>query len=214
MEDPTARNGRKAAGRRLASLIIIPPPSYPNGALVNLAPNSWSDILNAHLVAPFGTVHAFLPLLSSQGSSLLFLTPSIIPSLAVPSHSPESVINGGLDKYISTLRREMSSINTVQLKLGLFDYSRFKEEEKQIVSAQKDVHVGPSDIAKTEKQGSSLRELHNEVFDAIVRGRARNGTIFVGQGSRFYQHVGNWMSFRYIDWLSTISHGNNLSQTG
>ena len=42
-------------------------------------------------------------------------------------------------------------------------------------------------------KGQSLRELHNGIFDAMVRGKGRNGTIFVGRGARSYDLVGRWI---------------------
>ena len=119
---------------------------------------------------------------------------------------------GGFDKYISTIRREMSSLNTVQLKLGLFEYGTFVEGGKQMVPSKGSAGVGLPDSAKARKHGSPLRELHNEVFDSIVRGKGRNSTMFVGQGSRLYQNIGSWVPFRYIEWLSTISPSSDLLQ--
>lgn len=50
-------------------------------------------------------------------------------------------------------------------------------------------------------KGQSLRELHNGVFDAIVRGKGRNGTIFVGRGARSYDLVGKWVPDGIVGWM-------------
>lgn len=48
-------------------------------------------------------------------------------------------------------------------------------------------------------KGSSLRELHLEVFDAIVG--KRTGTVFVGKGSRVYDIVGQWVPEGMVGWM-------------
>ena len=53
--------------------------------------------------------------------------------------------------------------------------------------------------------GSSLRELHNGVFDAIVRGKGRNGTMFLGRGSRTYDLVGKWVPNSVVGWMMGMS---------
>ena len=51
------------------------------------------------------------------------------------------------------------------------------------------------------RTGSSLRELHNCVFDIIARGKGRNGTVFVGQGSWIYDVVGKWVPSGVVGWM-------------
>ena len=56
--------------------------------------------------------------------------------------------------------------------------------------------VSPKDIT-----GTSLKELHNNVFDAIVRGKGRNGTVFVGQGARMYGLIGKLVPDGIVSWM-------------
>lgn len=195
----------------LSALVLVPGPALPSKTVTSLSPSDWSDTLNTRLLAPFATIHAFMPLLTSQKSTVLFLTPSITSSLTLPSHAAESVTAGGLEQYISTLRKESQGqdINVVQFKLGNFDYGLAVEDaEQQMVISQ---HFSVADAARQrlEKQGlvkkapkeTSLRELHNNIFDAIVRGKGRNGTIFVGSGSRTYDLVGKWVPSGIVGWL-------------
>ena len=160
-------------------------------------------------MAPFTTLYAFLPLLISQQSSLLFLNPSIVPSLTPPSHAAESVLGGALNQYISTLRREVQvqGINVVQFQLGHFDYGAILADSQQLVPSQ----LSPrAEFTRRRLEqyglerpgkGKSLRELHNGVFDAMMRGRGRNGTIFVGRGARSYDLVGKWIPNGIVGWM-------------
>ena len=111
---------------------------------------------------------------------------------------------GALERYISTLRRELSSVNVVQLKLGLFNYGHFADERKQVILAQNPPSSALSESKREERLGSPLRTLHNNVFDCIVRGKARNGTVFVGQGSRVYDLVGTWMPLSLVNLMVNL----------
>lgn len=50
-------------------------------------------------------------------------------------------------------------------------------------------------------KGSSLRELQNGVFDAIVRGKGKGGTVFVGSGSWMYNFVGRCVPGGVVGWM-------------
>ncbi|CAD6564507.1 MAG: hypothetical protein ASARMPREDX12_002694 [Alectoria sarmentosa] len=193
----------------LNSLVLLPAVTIPVSPITSLSPPDWSDILNTHLVAPFTTLHAFLPLLVSQKSSLLFLNPLIVPSLTPSSHAAESVIGGALNQYISTLRREVQvqGVNVVQFRLGHFDFGPTLSDNQQLVPSQ---YSSRAEFARrrleqkgVEKpmKGQSLRELHNGIFDAMVRGKGRNGTIFVGRGARIYDLVGKWAPDGIVGWM-------------
>ena len=51
-------------------------------------------------------------------------------------------------------------------------------------------------------KGSSLRELNNAVFDAMVRGKG--GVIRVGMGSRVYGFVGRWVPRGLVGWMMGV----------
>ena len=119
-----------------------------------------------------------------------------------------------MDAYISTLRKEIPTkdLNIVQLKLGSFDYGTTYAIEGQVLARAE--HPGWDAAArakylkdmlgkmKTAKaNGSSLRELHNTVFDSITRSKGRGGTIFVGRGARTYNFVGKWVPGTLVGWM-------------
>ena len=196
---------------RLSAIIVAPGPTLPPRSIASMSPSSWSDTLNTRLLAPFTTLHAFLPLAISQKSSVLFLTPSVIPSLTLPSHAAESVVAGGLQNYVSTLRKEVQDqdVNVVQFRLGQFDYGLFVEDDQQqlmlsqhlIAAEAAKQRLDEKAHSKSPAKGTSLRQLHNDVFDAVVRGKGKNGTIFVGRGSRAYDLVGNWVPDGIVGWM-------------
>ena len=56
-------------------------------------------------------------------------------------------------------------------------------------------------LLKEQPKGTSLRQLHNNVFDAIVREKGKNGTVFVGQGARVYDIVGKLVPGGIVGWM-------------
>lgn len=52
-------------------------------------------------------------------------------------------------------------------------------------------------------KGSSLRELHNGVFDALTVARPRN-VWHVGNGSLVYDVVGKWVPAGVVGWMLGI----------
>lgn len=196
----------------LASFILLPQMSSPPPPqnIAEISADSWSDSLTTNLLSPFTLMQAFLPLIISQKSSILFITPNNIPSLSPPSHALDNVIAGGMDKYISTIRKELSQssgdTSIVQLKLGAFDNASDRDAFKLAVALRHDNHdedssnsVSPAEADQRRIRGTPLRELHLEVFDAIVG--KRKGTVYVGRGSRTYDLLGKAMPDGLVGWM-------------
>ena len=77
------------------------------------------------------------------------------------------------------------------------------KEKNQLVLAQ---GLSRADLTRTRLgesivKGSPLRELHNAIFDAVVRGKGKGTTLFVGRGSRLYYVVGNWAPAGIVGWM-------------
>jgi hypothetical protein len=51
-------------------------------------------------------------------------------------------------------------------------------------------------------KGSSLRELNNAVFDALVSGKG--GVVRVGMGSNLYGFVGRWVPSGLVGWMMGV----------
>ncbi|KAL9099587.1 MAG: hypothetical protein Q9163_004931 [Psora crenata] len=193
----------------LTAFLLLPPPSYPTGTIANISSPDWAEVLNNNIIAPFATLHAFLPLLTSQQSNLIFLTSVINHSLTPASHAPESIVGGALQQYVFTLRKELSTINIVQIQLGHFDFSPSTGDHQQLVRSQDTLRAELTRhrLGERSRKGSPLRELHNRVFDAIVRGKGRGGTVFVGRGSRTYYLVGKWVPPSIVGWMLGMNRG-------
>lgn len=157
--------------------------------------------------------------MTAHKPSILFLTPSIIPSLKPPLYGLDNVTAGAMQSYISTFRKEVASqdINVVNFKLGTFNEEDHSPENKALVLLRSNAKTNASrstrsasakksddiDISLPGEEGGghlpalparpALRELHNSVFDAIANGKGRGGTVFVGQGSRTYDWVARWV---------------------
>ncbi|KAL9602183.1 MAG: hypothetical protein Q9219_002047 [cf. Caloplaca sp. 3 TL-2023] len=205
----------------LASFILLPQaPSPPQTqAIASLSVDSWSDTLTTHLLSPFALLQAFLPLITSHKASVLFLTPTNTASLSPPSHALENVVAGGMQKYIATLRKELPSpedVSIVQIKLGAFDDASDRDAFKMAIALRHenqpddDNSNNPSTVSATDPErskvrGTPLRELHLEVFDAIV-GR-RRGTVFVGRGSRTYDTLGKVVPEGLVGWMLGLKTG-------
>ena len=207
----------------LASFIVLPSRAASTGLISNIHPVTWSETLNSQLIAPITMLHAFFPLLTTHKSSLLFLTPSIVPSLTPPLYGLENVAVAGMQALIKTLRKEVASkdVNVVQFRLGTFDYpglapsgrslipireyngssmrgeENLREESARGKYAREDATASSRNI-----KGSPLRELHFGVFDAIVGDRGRGGTIFVGKGSRAYDYISRFVPETIIGWMT------------
>lgn len=203
--------------------MILPASPLSPASIAALHPLAWSDTVTTHLLAPFTTIHAFFPLLSAHKPSVLFLTPSIIPSLTPPSHGLDNVTAGAMQSYISTLRKEVlhQGIDIIHFKLGTFDYRDDTRgyadgmvDRALVLRAIRDrmpeaggkgpavaTRVPVKGNKETTIRGSSMRELHDSIFDVIARGKGRGGTVYVGQGSRTYDLVSRWVPGSLIGWI-------------
>ncbi|KAE8451030.1 hypothetical protein EG329_004702 [Mollisiaceae sp. DMI_Dod_QoI] len=158
--------------------------------------------------------------------SVLLLTPSIISSLSPSFHLPESMINQALTSFTHVLTSELSPLNipVTHLHLGTFDLGSFSPHNKALVTTTQSQRAEtlkwdePSHqayarnyVAVSSKgaggvgavgKGSSLRELNNAVFDAMISGRSR--TVRVGMGSRTYGFVGRWLPRGLVGWMMGV----------
>jgi NAD(P)-dependent dehydrogenase (short-subunit alcohol dehydrogenase family) len=215
-----------------AGLILAPDLLYPAGPIEALAPELWSDALNAKVLTTVEVVQAFLPSVCEFNARILVLTPNVVASLRPAFHGMESTIVGALEGFTTTLRRELSTLNisVCQLKLGNFDFGGLGARNNiQPVSATRTYgwlpnirllyaqnFISQGRIAEgrglfgetgSTAKGSSPRELHNAVFDALVQRKPRN-VWRVGRGSLAYDIVGNWVPTGIVAWvlgLRTVS---------
>ena len=198
-----------------------------------ISPERWSDVLNVMVLATVATTQALLRLLhTSRDARVLFLTPSIVSSLAPPFRSPEATVGAALDAFTRSVASELATVGTqvTHLKLGAFDVSGVpgaKTHLQTTNAARADVLAWPASaraaygknyIAQSQtaavgaaqsnsgNKGAHLRELHNAVFDALVPsgvGRARR-IVHVGQGSLAYAFIGRWAPAGLVGWMMGV----------
>lgn len=192
---------------RFVSLILLPQtPSPPQSqSIAHISADSWSDAFSIHLLSPFTLLQAFLPLVISHESSVLFLNHTNTPSLSPPLHGEANVVAHALDSYISTFRKEsgaIGNINIVDFKLGALDYESNPDALQMVVASRHDDRRSDSVPEQKQVRGSPFRELHLEVFDAIVG--KRRGTVYVGRGSRTYDILGKVIPQGVAGWMLSL----------
>ncbi|KAI9843395.1 MAG: hypothetical protein M1837_006421 [Sclerophora amabilis] len=218
----------------LVGFILIPDNLYPSGPVETLAPEIWSDALNAKVLAPIAITQAFLRTICDFKPRVLVLTPSIVPSLTPPFHSIESSVVAALGAFTTSLARELGTmaIDVCHFKLGTFDYGGLGRNHHQhsnklqaINGPRADVLSWPataraayaknyftlsasSATATTNinrnNKGSSFRELHNSVFDALTDDGRPPRVWHVGSGSLVYDIVGAWVPAGIVGWMLGI----------
>ena len=208
-----------------AGLVLAPDLAYPSGPIESIAPEQWSDTLNAKVLTTVTVTQAFLPSICEFKARIIVLTPNVVASLQPAFHGMESTVIGALEGFTTTLGRELSTlgINVCHLKLGNFDYGGLgTRNHLQPISASKtntwlpsvrllysQNYVNQSRIAEgqglfgetgSHSRASSPRELHNAVFDSLVERRPRS-VRRVGRGSLAYDIVGNWVPAGVVGWV-------------
>ncbi|KAK5088065.1 hypothetical protein LTR05_002281 [Lithohypha guttulata] len=228
---PRVSLGSKPYEHSLAGIILFPGCSgYPVGPFALLHPSDVVDSVNTRLLQPLLTAQQFLPLLarhsydSKAPTSIVIAYPSIPQALNPPAELTSTLVSTSLSALAASLRREItvSSANIVvsELKLGNFDlgstYSRtfnrdiYPESGHEHSQALTHWHSSQRAAAQRSRfgqskstRGSSAREFHNAVFDALAppsRYKAfnrwewgfskRSSVVFVGSGARVYDLCG------------------------
>lgn len=234
-------------GFNLAGIVILPGSSgYPSGPLATLPPSDVVDTINTRVLAPILTVQQFLPLLANNSreakspAAIILAYPSISRSLTPPNAIAEIVASSALSSLVSSLRREVhmsgTNLTLTELKMGNFDLgstpSQPVEEGQGQSSALTHWHSSQRAAAQRSRlgqssliKGSSAREFHNAVFDALTppptfkafgiyqwRGRSRRSTVYVGSGARLYDIVGRVMPAGLVGWM--MGYKRNPQFTG
>ncbi|CAO2656856.1 Nn.00g056590.m01.CDS01 [Neocucurbitaria sp. VM-36] len=215
-----AFSGASPHNLNLRGIILVPDLIYPTGPIETVSPELWSDALNAKVLNTIAVTQALLPTICGFQSRVLMLTPSIIASLRPPFHSVETTIVSALEGFLSSLRAELGTlgIEVVQFHLGTFDLTNVGPKHHLQTKATGSPHAWPTttralyadnfvnqtrvahDRGLLNHTGSSLRELHNAVFDALTQKRPRK-VWRVGRGSVTYDLVGNWAPSGLVGWM-------------
>ncbi|KAF2682513.1 DUF1776-domain-containing protein [Lentithecium fluviatile CBS 122367] len=206
-------------------LVLVPDLMYPSGPIETVSPELWSDALNAKVLNTIAVTQAFLPTVCEFKARVLMCTPSIVSSLRPPFHSVETAIVGALEGFTASLRGELGTlgIDVVSFRLGTFDCTHVGSKQHLQSRAEPNPFLWPSTARKlfaanyvNQRRvaqnrglltpggaGSSLRELHNAIFDALTQKHPRR-VWRVGRGSVAYDLVGNWMPAGLVGWMMGV----------
>ncbi|ORY08856.1 hypothetical protein BCR34DRAFT_569334 [Clohesyomyces aquaticus] len=221
-----AFSGASPHNLHFRGLVLVPSTDFPSGPIETVAPELWSDALNAKVLNTVAVAQAFLPTICEFKARVLVLTPSVVASLQPPFHSVETTIVSALEGFAASLRGELGTlgIDVCQFKLGTFDVSNVggKQQLQSMVGPKTNLwpttaralyaanYVNQSRVGRsrglfnhTSNAGSSLRELHNAVFDALTQKHPRR-VWRVGRGSVTYDLVGNWVPAGLVGWMLGI----------
>lgn len=173
-----------------------------------------------------------------QPPKVLVFTPSIISSINPPFHAPEATVCSALSAFTEVLTAELRPLDipVTHMQLGTFDFAGFVptrnaalgqcpnttgNPQETLVWPDGARHVyGRNFVAQTSSaisgarirgfKGSSLRRLHNSVFD-VIDGSITSDTVRVGLGSSVYGFVGRWAPRGLVSWLMGIRKVDELS---
>ncbi|KAJ4169300.1 hypothetical protein NW754_016334 [Fusarium falciforme] len=168
---------------------------------------------------------------------VLVFTPSIISSINPPFHAPEATVCSALSAFTEVLTAELRPLDipVTHMQLGTFDFSSFVparghgqqgliksgNPESPLVWPEGARHVYAKNfVAQTSSaisggrirglRGSSLRSLHNSVFD-VIDGSIIADSVRVGLGASVYGFVGRWAPRSLVSWMMGIRRVDELS---
>ncbi|KAK4129225.1 DUF1776-domain-containing protein [Parathielavia appendiculata] len=171
---------------------------------------------------------------------VLVFTPSIISSINPPFHAPEATVCSALSAFTEVLTAELRplGIPVTHIQLGTFDFAGFTPaansrllhphgllpapehaEELPWPDSARQAY-GKNFVSQSGSaisagkvrglKGSSLRELHNAVFD-VIDGSITSGTVRVGLGASVYGFVGRWVPRGLVAWMMGIRRVDELA---
>lgn len=202
-------------------LALLPPSDIVDTINTRLV----SPVLTVQQFLPLLANHSTDP---KSPSSVIIAYPSIPHSLSPPCKIPETLVTSSLSALASSLRREIkaakANITVSELKLGNFDMgsvassratptqSVYQAAPQTSTASSALTHWHSSQRAALQRKtlgqrslirGSSAREFHNAVFDALAPPQTfkafgrfewtatrRAEVVFVGSGARVYDVVG------------------------
>ncbi|KND91179.1 hypothetical protein TOPH_04100 [Tolypocladium ophioglossoides CBS 100239] len=164
---------------------------------------------------------------------VLVFTPSIISSINPPFDAPEATVCSALSAFTEVLTAELRPLDipVTHMQLGTFDFSGFVPTRVAVAAAgnPRETLVWPDGarhvygrnfVAQTSSaisggrirglKGSSLRRLHNTVFD-VIDGSITSDSVRVGLGASVYCFVGRWAPRGLVSWMMGIRRVDELS---
>jgi hypothetical protein len=150
---------------------------------------------------------------TQPSSKIIFLTPSIVPSLHPPFHAPSAITHSAVSSLALTLSRELPTIPVVQINVGTFDLTRSPlPPSPPTTTPEGEIASWPAQLrglydkayqkvvekARKQVRGGNVRELHNAVFDVLTMEKApwwrSEARVWgVGSGVGLYAFIGKYV---------------------
>ncbi|POS68652.1 hypothetical protein DHEL01_v212954 [Diaporthe helianthi] len=169
---------------------------------------------------------------------VIVFTPAIMSSINPPFHAPEATVCSALSAFTEVLAGELRplAVPVTHVQLGTFDFSGFTPSAMRshqpsglLTAPPAETLTWPDAARKTYgrnfvntsasaisagrvrgMRGSSLRDLHNVVFD-VIDGSNTSNVVRVGLGADLYGFVGRWVPRHLVQWMMGHRKVNELS---
>lgn len=205
--------GAKSHFLRLSAVVFTPTLYFPLGPIENIPETSWNKMFARLAVyyKLFGS--GLLDLVRDQKSKVVGIIPSIVSTLKMPYHAPETILQNSLKDLFTTLAKEVrgQGISVTQVRLGNLNLSSSRNlpasratrvssiVEAEVRSWSDEMRsVYGSEFQKAQAQSSpiastfktrGLRDLHHLLFDLIFHNGRNPSVVYYGAGARAYDQI-------------------------
>lgn len=203
---------------KLSAVVFTPNLYFPLGPVENIAPALWERIMARFSV--YTTLLAsggLLDLVREQGSKIVCIVPTIVSSLRLSYHVPETVFQNSVKDLFTTLCKELKphGIYVTQVRLGNLNLSRggpgaAKSAARLSGVIDAEVRSWSESIQslyghrflKTQSGSTpigspfasqGLRGLHHLLFDLILSSGANPALVYYGSGARSYERLAGFL---------------------
>lgn len=206
--------GAEAHHLRLSAVVFAPTLYFPLGPLENTPELTWQRLLFRLSVTTKLLSLGLLDIVREQKSGIIGIVPSIVSSLRMPYHGPETVLQNGMKDVFVTLAKELrpQNINVTQVRLGNLNLAPSKTARAESVPLIVEAEVRSwseemrsaygSDFQKSQSslrhmgasfKNKGLRELYHTLFDLIFYNGRAPSVVYCGTGARAYDRLASYL---------------------
>ncbi|GEQ68276.1 hypothetical protein JCM33374_g1943 [Metschnikowia sp. JCM 33374] len=208
---------------KLSAVVFAPNLYFPLGPVENTAAASWDRVLARISVYTRLLNSGLLDLVRVQKSKVIAIVPTIVSSLRLSYHAPETMFQNCLKDLFVTLAKELrpQGISVTQVRLGNLNLTNTRTlpaSKSARVSGIAEAEVrswspGMQSLygeqfsktqTKSNSMGSSigsqgLRGLHHLLFDLIFYTGRNPSVVYYGSGARSYERISSFLPTALID---------------
>lgn len=211
---------------RLSAVVFTPNLYFPLGPIENIPMSSWTK-LQDKLAVYFRIIGSgLLDIVREQRSKMITIVPTIVSSLQMPYHAPETILQNSLKSLFAILAKELSpqGISVTQIRLGNLNLSNTRSlpasratrlsniVEAEVRSWSEEMRSVYGDQflksqAKSSQIGSSLktkglRDLHHLLFDLIFTTSRNPLVTYYGAGAKAYDRIASFLPISLLEMIS------------